>query len=110
MTVTDGLMEGGGKTCLTGSRRQEAESGGWGGDWTRTPHPSHEQGTLVLCHCDTDNTVFTPGLQPRGIGDFIIQTAEGWGWGVGCSGLVCVLSTVSDRSVAKGSISIVRPN
>lgn len=53
---------------------------GCGVEWTRTPHPTHEQGGLVLSHCDTDNTVFTPGLQPRGRGDFIIQTAAGW-WG-----------------------------
>lgn len=64
--------------CVTGSWRQEAvlRVG-----WTRTPQPSHEQGTLVLSHCDTDNTLFTSGLQPRRRGDFIIQAAAGWGDG-----------------------------
>lgn len=62
-------MEGGGEWC-------------WGLEgvgWTRTPHQSPEPWTLVLSHCDADNTFLMPGLQPRGIGDFIIQSAASWG-------------------------------
>ena len=97
--------------------------GGWGVAGlqvgvTRTPHPSHEQATLVLPHCDTDNTLFAPGLQPSSRGDFIIQTAAGLrgggggsgvGWGI-LGGWWVLLSTVSHKRDAKGSISIVRPN
>lgn len=87
--------------------------GGWGVAGlqvgvTRTPHPSHEQATLVLPHW----------LQPSGRGDFIIQTAAGLrgggggsgvGWGI-LGGWWVLLSTVSHKRDAKGSISIVRPN
>lgn len=48
--------------------------------WTRTTHPSHEQGSHVSTHCDADNTLFTPGQLPRVRGDFIIQNAAGGGW------------------------------
>lgn len=102
-----GGWEGGGEMCVTGGRRREALLGvaGLQEGVTRTPHPSHEQGTLVLPHCDTDNTLFVPGLQPSGRGDFIIQTAAGLrgggggsgvGWGIRGSWWV-LLSTVSHK-------------
>lgn len=47
-----------GKTCVTGSQGPEIMLGVGEVGWTRTLHPSHEQGTLIISHCDSDNTLF----------------------------------------------------
>lgn len=116
MTVSDGLMEGGGKTCVTGSWKWEpvwgqggfGMRGGLDGQGHHIPFTSRAN---VLSHCDTDNTLFAPGLQPRRRGDFIIQIAVGLGgrrWRDRIGGQRGLMG-LSHRSVASGRISIVRP-
>lgn len=78
-----------GKTCVTGSQGPEIMLGVGEVGWTRTLHPSHEQGTLIISHCDTDNTLFYAwAAAKREVISFFRQLGAGQQAGGGC---VCVL-------------------
>ena len=117
MIVSDGLAEGArvGVRCVSqGDRRRGVALELGGVKWTRTPHPSPEQGPSFLlivmltilflwlgCSQEGEVTSLFRQLHARGDGGGSWQEVQG---------SVGLRSTASDRGAAKGDISILRPN